>query len=132
MVDVMIATHGNLAEGLKDAVDLVAGEQENLKCIGLRHEDSIEMFIEKIKEMAEETKNDVLFLTDLLGASPYNAAAQAMSQCKDKRVVSVSGVNLPMVLEAVFQRENMDVSQLAEHLVEMGCQGIQKLMFRID
>ena len=35
MIDIIIATHGNLAEGLKDAVSLVVGEQENLECIGL-------------------------------------------------------------------------------------------------
>ena len=31
MIDIIIATHGNLAEGLKDAVSLVVGEQENFR-----------------------------------------------------------------------------------------------------
>lgn len=53
MIDIIIATHGNLAEGLKDAVSLVVGEQENLECIGLRHEDSIDTFIENVKELAQ-------------------------------------------------------------------------------
>ena len=58
----IIATHGNIAEGLKDAVSLVVGEQENLECIGLRHEDSIDTFIENVKELAQRTENDVLVL----------------------------------------------------------------------
>ena len=57
-----------------------------LECIGLRHEDSIDTFIENVKELAQRTENDVLFLTDLLGASPYNATAQAMNHCKNKKL----------------------------------------------
>lgn len=131
MVDIIIATHGSLAEGLKDAVNLVAGEQDRLQCIGLRHEDSIEEFTEKIRVMAERSENDVLFLTDLLGASPYNAAAQAISQIGEKKIACVSGVNLAMVIEAVFQRETEDVYDLAEKLVESGNQGIAKLTLEL-
>lgn len=131
MIDIIIATHGNLAEGLKDAVSLVVGEQENLECIGLRHEDSIDTFIENVKELAQRTENDVLFLTDLLGASPYNATAQAMNHCKNKKIVSVSGVNLPMVIEAVFKRDTMEVTELADNLVEIASQGIAKLAFEL-
>lgn len=131
MIDIIIATHGKLAEGLIDAASLVVGEQENLRSIGLRHEDSIDTFIENVKSMVSETENEVLILTDLLGASPYNAAAQAMNQYRDKKIVSVSGVNLPMLIEAIFKREEADVSTLAEELVEAGSQGIAKLQFEL-
>ena len=116
MIDIIIATHGNLAEGLKDAVSLVVGEQENLECIGLRHEDSIDTFIENVKELAQRTENDVL---------------QAMNHCRNKKIVSVSGVNLPMVIEAVFKRDTMEVTELADDLVEIASQGIAKLAFEL-
>ena len=131
MIDIIIATHGNLAEGLKDAVRFGGGEQENLRWIGLRHEGSIDTFIENVKELAQRTENDVLFLTDLLGASPYNATAQAMNHCRNKKIVSVSGVNLPMVIEAVFKRDTMEVTELADDLVEIASQGIAKLAFEL-
>ena len=91
----------------------------------------IDTFIENVKELAQRTENDVLFLTDLLGASPYNATAQAMNHCRNKKIVSVSGVNLPMVIEAVFKRDTMEVTELADDLVEIASQGIAKLAFEL-
>ena len=39
MVGVLIATHGGFAEGILNAVELIAGKQEGVKTIGLFHGD---------------------------------------------------------------------------------------------
>lgn len=79
MTDIIVATHGGLAEGMIDALELMIGKQENIWFLGLRHEDSIDTFIKRVDSFAADTDHDILFMTDLLGASPYNAAAQALS-----------------------------------------------------
>ena len=54
-----------------------------------------------------------------------------MNHCRNKKIVSVSGVNLPMVIEAVFKRDTMEVTELADGLVEIASQGIAKLAFEL-
>lgn len=127
MADIIIAAHGTLAEGLKNAAGLIVGEPGNLKCMSLCEGDNIEDFIQDMKDTVQTAEHDVLILTDLLGASPYNGAAYTIRGCKDQRVVCVSGVNLSMVIEAVLKREEKAIEELAEDLAETGREGIQKL-----
>ena len=71
-------------------------------------------------------------MTDLLGASPFNAAAQAIDHNRDKHVVCVSGINLSMLVEAALKRNDMKLDELADYLVETGKQGIAKLSLNME
>ena len=42
MVGILIATHGDFAAGLLNAVELILGKQEKVETIGLRHGDGFE------------------------------------------------------------------------------------------
>lgn len=132
MVDIIVAAHGTLAAGLKDAAGLIVGEPRSLQCMSLRHGDSIETFIQDMKKLAGKAEHDVLILTDLLGASPYNGAAQTISRIREKNIVCVSGVNLPMVIEAVLKAEEMEAEELADYLTTSGKEGIQKLSLHME
>ena len=132
MVDIIVAAHGTLAAGLKDAAGLIVGEPRSLQCMSLRNGDSIETFIQDMKKLAGKAEHDVLILTDLLGASPYNGAAQTISRIREKNIVCVSGVNLPMVIEAVLKAEEMEAEELADYLTTSGKEGIQKLSLHME
>ena len=132
MTDIIVATHGGLAEGMIDALELMIGKQENIWFLGLRHEDSIDTFIKRVDSFAADTDHDILFMTDLLGASPYNAAAQAIHHNRDKHVICVSGINLSMLEEAALKRNDMKLDELADYLVETGKQGIAKLSLNME
>lgn len=49
MVGILITTHGGFAEGLLNAVELIAGKQEKAKTIGLYHGDGIDELEHKIR-----------------------------------------------------------------------------------
>lgn len=132
MTDIIVATHGGLAEGMIDVLELMIGKQENIWFLGLRHEDSIDTFIKRVDSFAADTDHDILFMTDLLGASPYNAAAQAIHHNRDKHVICVSGINLSMLVEAALKRNDMKLDELADYLVETGKQGIAKLSLNME
>lgn len=127
MIQVLVATHGTFAEGLCNASKVIMGPVEGLDYIGLTLNDSIDEFTEKVIHFCEESKEDVLLLTDLQGASPFNASARAISQVKDKKIVCVTGVNLPILLECLIKRETTDVEDLANQLLDIGKSGINKL-----
>ncbi len=75
MVGVLIATHGGFAEGILNAVELIAGKQEGVKTIGLFHGDGIDEFSDKVQTAYEELDDGdgVLVFVDIFGGSPSNA-----------------------------------------------------------
>lgn len=127
MVHVLVATHGLLAEGLCSAAKVIMGPVEQIDYMGLTLEDSIEDYTEKLIRLCKEAKDDVLIFTDLQGASPYNASARAISEIKDKTIITLTGVNLPMLLEGLMKRETFEIEELADQLSEVGKQSINKL-----
>ena len=54
MVGILIAAHGGFAEGLLNAVELIAGEQNQVKTIGLYHGDGIDELEQKIRMAVKE------------------------------------------------------------------------------
>lgn len=113
MVGIVIATHGELANGLVNSLELIMGKQKNYATIGLFHGDSVEMFSETLEEKVHELDDGsgVLILTDLFSATPYNRAAYLINQEKEGRcnIQLLSGVNLPMLVQA-FNCQLLDQS----------------------
>ena len=72
-----------------------------------------------------ENQDEVLFLVDLWGGTPFNQANNLVEQHKDKWAI-VAGMNLPMVIEAYASRLSMNTAhEIASHLVEAGKDGVR-------
>jgi PTS system mannose-specific IIA component len=127
MVNFVIVSHGKLAEGLVDAMALIAGEQEGVLCVALNEEDAIDGLAERVDTAVRRVYSDdgVLILVDLFGASPFNISAQLTQ--KHARTQVVTGVNLPMLLETVMMRESLTLEELAALANETGKSGIKSL-----
>ena len=121
MVGILVASHGALAAGLLDSASMIVGESELIKAESLQPEDSPEGFRERLaKSIAELDRGDgVLVLTDLFGATPANSALYILGD----GVEVLTGANLPMLLEAIMQRE-MPLRELADSILESGRSGI--------
>lgn len=124
MVGILIATHGKLAEGLLSMAELLAGKQEKMKTLGLFHGDGIEEFTEKVAAAYEELDDGegVLVFVDIFGGSPSNAVMKLMN--KKTGVKAITGVNAPMLLEAVFSREDSTVEELCDACLDAGKEGM--------
>ena len=46
---------------------------------------------------------------------------------QNKKIVCITGVNLPILLECLIKRETTDVENLADQLIDAGKSGINKL-----
>lgn len=128
MIGILVVTHGEFAKGLLGSIELIMGRPENCKGFGLYHGDSIELFKEKVlKSIVELDEGDgVLVFSDLYGASPYNAAAVSSKNLKNHKYRCISGVNLPMLAEALNMRKNMKLDELTEYAMKCGKQGIKE------
>ncbi|WP_332236941.1 PTS sugar transporter subunit IIA [Sporolactobacillus sp. KGMB 08714] len=129
MIGILIVTHGSLAKGFKESAELIVGKIPNLKIIGLYHEDSFVQLKLNVKKAIEEmdTGDGVLVLTDLYGASPFNASAMNSKDLSPEKFRCISGLNLPILLESIIARKDMKLSDLAGHLLKVGKVGIKEL-----
>lgn len=129
MIPFVIVTHGKMAPGLLDAVRMITGIEEGLYAVSLNEEDDVEGLMGRIDDCLEslDPLQGAMLFVDLYGASPFNASARlALSSSRDIEVIT--GVNLPMLVELVMQREDLSLSELAEMAVEVGPEGIRRLL----
>jgi mannose/fructose-specific phosphotransferase system component IIA len=111
----IVAGHGDFAQGLVSAVDVITGRGAQLIPVavpGLCAED-----IEKlIRQRMQESGVKVIF-TDLQAGSCTMAARRILRGSDD--AVLIAGVNLPTLLDFVFAEE-MPVIDAARHAAERG------------
>lgn len=123
MIHIIIATHGGLARELIATAQLIVGVQRDLVAVCLESHEGIEDLKRKFEATIAETGAEAghLVLVDMFGGTPSNVALE-LSQSHPLRVVT--GVNLPMLLEAITHRPIMDLPSLAEFTLKKGRQSI--------
>ena len=128
MFAIIVGTHGLFAEELVRSCEMICGEQKNVRAVtlvpGEGPDDVVKKYEEAIKEL--DCSGGVLFLNDLFGGSPYNAACRLVIGNENYGIVT--GVNLPMLIEmcsAQMTDDGSDIMTLMEKAVEAGKNGTQ-------
>ncbi len=120
MVGIILASHGEFANGILQSGSMIFGEQENVKAVTLMPSEGPDDIKAKMQEAIAtfDDQEEVLFLVDLWGGTPFNQANSLFEDHKDKWAI-VAGMNLPMVIEAYASRFSMNTAhEIAAHIVE--------------
>ena len=108
MIGIVLVTHGELAATLANTVELVIGTQEYLEPVCLNAFEGLEDLKAKVKEAIEKagraSEGKGLVFTDMFGGSTTNVSMQFLSD----KVEILTGVNLPMLLEALLLRSGIE------------------------
>jgi len=128
LVGIIVVSHGNLADGLLDAMRMITGEQEGVVAISLKESDAPEDLGEHIKEVLPEVDDGdgILIMADLFGATPFNASSRLYLEL-DNKIEIITGANLPMLVETVICREGNDLQSVFACALQSGKEGIQSL-----
>jgi len=128
LVGIIVVSHGNLADGLLDAMQMITGEQASVVAISLKESDAPEDLGERIKEILPEVDDGdgVLIMADLFGATPFNASSRLYLEL-DRKIEIITGANLPMLVETVISRGGNDLKSVFECALQSGKDGIQSL-----
>lgn len=108
MIGIIIATHGKMSDGIKDAAELIMGGTDSIETLNLFHGDDVSELGNQLTEAinkVDDGKGTIIF-ADLFGASPYNQsmiAINGLPEDKKDKVYVITGVNLPMILVALTQ-----------------------------
>lgn len=131
MKGILIATHGELSTGIVNSCSLLMGISVNIKTLSLYEFDDVIEFKDRIKSeiMHLDTGEGVLVFTDLYGGSPCNLTMELIGEMRDThKVYCLSGVNLPMVLQAItLSNSDISIAEAYETCFEAGTRGIVRV-----
>lgn len=105
MVGIILASHGELAQGILQSSKMIIGETENIAALSIMPSESPDQLRSKMEEVIKSFSTDqVVFLVDIYSGSPFNQANLLLQGNEDKRAI-VTGLNLPMLLEAIGNQD---------------------------
>ena len=108
---IILVSHGNLAQAMLDNVEMLMGPQENLAAYGLSRNEKMEDFMDILrKEILCHGADHVLFFSDLMNGTPYNALVMLTREFPD--LYHITGMNLATVIGGITARNNHQSSSL--------------------
>ena len=125
MIGCILTGHGTFANGLADALSMIAGDQDYFIPVPFIEAGAAsypETLASTISDLLDQT-DGVLIFCDLLGGTPFNQAMMLSQNYNNVEVVT--GTNLPMLLETLGSRmADTSLEELVEAAVVAGSQGV--------
>ncbi|MBU3108097.1 PTS fructose transporter subunit IIA [Clostridium gasigenes] len=108
--------HGNYATGIKSTIKSIVGPTVGVNYIDFLEEDSSENLMEKATKVVEENKgNNIVFICDILGGTPFNTAVKI--SLENKAIGVVAGCNMNAIIEMVIGKDSFQLEELTDELV---------------
>lgn len=126
MVGIILASHGEFAEGIHQSGSMIFGEQANVKPCILKPSEGPQDIRKKMEDAIAsfDQQDEILFLVDLWGGTPFNQAS-ALKDGHESWAI-VTGLNLPMLIEAYASRMSMDTAhEIAVHIAKTAKEGVR-------
>jgi len=119
MIGALVVSHGQLAQELLAAAEMIVGEISHIQAVSIGwHDDVNDARTEIEKRIADVgSGGGVLLLTDMFGGTPSNIA---FSFHEPGKVDVVTGANLPMIIKIANQKEGETLESLARSVCEQG------------
>jgi len=116
MIKFLLASHGNLADGMYSSVKIIMGEQSNISTLCAYVKENFDLKKEVSKIINGLSREDKLIvITDVFGGSVNN---EFMTSLKNKNIYLISGLNLPLVIELITNQDNEDIDSLINSALE--------------
>lgn len=124
---VILVSHGKFANGLNDALSMLAGNREDILSVGLENGKSVDEFValftEKVKDIS--TDDEVILLGDIIGGSPLTNATNVLIN-KGIKTVILGGMNLPLALTTVLMKDTVSLDEIADQVLEQARMAMQE------
>ena len=125
-IGIIIASHGEFAAGIKQSGSMIFGEQEKVESVVFMPSEGPDDLQRKLQEAIEKVDSEeILFLVDLWGGSPFNQANKLFEEAPEHRAI-VAGLNLPMLIEAYASRFSMNTAhEIAKAIAPTAIEGVK-------
>lgn len=127
MKGILLVSHGGLAEGMRESLELFSGKLEQLAVLSLSAGQYISEFCEQLVQKIDfvDSGEGVVVFCDLAFGTPANVVARLLTDTEYKEKLQiVTGMNLPMLLEyRQLRTEAIDFNDM----IKIGKDGIMNL-----
>ena len=119
MIGVVVVTHGQLANELVNAAEMIVGDLPQFTAVSIGWHDDVNDAREDIAQAIERVRGDagVLLLTDMFGGTPSNLG---MTFLEKDRLEVITGVNLPMLIKLASLRSSSNLLAVAKEMRDHG------------
>lgn len=116
MIKFVLASHGKLAEGMRDSVSLILGESIELYtiCAYTQGSEDVTEEIERLFDTFDE-KDEIIVMTDLFGGSVSSAFARLMQK---RKFWLVAGFSLGLVVDIMLIQDEEHIEREIETAIE--------------
>ena len=101
---IVLLSHGELAMGMLDTVNMIMGEPGNIAAFSLMPEDDPKIYSETFIGAIESFSKGAVVFIDMFGGTPCNQFLMATDKIKTT-YGAFTGMNLPIILEAISRRQ---------------------------
>jgi mannose PTS system EIIA component len=119
VIGVVVVTHGQLANELVNAAEMIVGDLPQFTAVSIGWHDDVNDAKEEIEHAIERVRRDagVLLLTDMFGGTPSNLG---MTFLEKDRIEVITGVNLPMLIKLAQLPQSQDLLAVARQMRDDG------------
>lgn len=103
MENIVLISHGNMAEGVKVSLEMIVGRQEHVHTVSLRPDSDNLQFEKELNEKMKALNGTTLIIADLLGGTPCNVATKNYLNVDGVEIIA--GMTLSVVIEAVVNQQ---------------------------
>lgn len=131
-IGIIIASHGEFAAGIHQSGSMIFGEQEKVQVVTFMPNEGPDDLYAKFNDAVAtfDADDEVLILADLWSGSPFNQASRVMGENPDRTFAIITGLNLPMLIQAYTERmmdANAGVAAVAANIIKESKDGIKAL-----
>ncbi|WP_159237309.1 PTS sugar transporter subunit IIA [Raoultella terrigena] len=121
---ILVISHGGFGRELVKSCEMILGKMDNVYCFSLEPGMAPEQLMDDISELLSTAPENIIIFTDIYAGTPSNVAAIF---AKLRGYPVICGMNLPMLIEAEMQREEMTLSELVSRIIEAGNGSIKNI-----
>lgn len=103
MENIVLISHGSMAEGVKVSLEMIVGRQEHMHTVSLRPDSDNLQFEKELNEKMKALNGTTLIIADLLGGTPCNVATKNYLNVDGVEIIA--GMTLSVVIEAVVNQQ---------------------------
>lgn len=117
MTSVLLVAHGKLAIEMKNSAEMIFGELAEFYDVEFLKNDGFDSIKEKIDKIINQIEKPILIFADLFAGTPFNACCGLIMENPEKNIEIISGMSLPLVLEAAAMRSSKTPKEIIDYLL---------------
>lgn len=132
---VILVSHGNLAKGLLDSLEMLAGKREDVIAIGLKNGVTADQFALDFAAIINEMPNDaqIILLADIIGGSPLTTAMNTLASLNRlDKTLAIGGMNLPLALTTVLTKDAFEGQELITNVLGEAIEALKPFVLKIN